>query len=182
MKNLLSLFAAAVFLFSTVLYCSSCKSCKKEEVAQTGVTDTTAFSPQPSNTLNLPHADTSLIPILSQVLDEAFSASAEKDYTQFASLLVYRGPDTLKFGYDVFNPKNSYDRNVLRITGEVFNKWNKDIDSREYARVFEMGQPDGRTMPVMEVIFVSKRSIDRKFFGFLQIKEQWKIADVTSYL
>jgi hypothetical protein len=70
----------------------------------------------------------------------------------------------------------------LRITGEVFNKWNKDIDSREYARVFEMDQPDGRTMPVMEVIFVSKRNIDRKFFGFLQVKDEWRIADVTSYL
>jgi hypothetical protein len=83
---------------------------------------------------------------------------------------------------DVFNPKNNYDRNVLRLTSEVFNKWNTDIDSKDYSRVFEMPLPDGRNMPVMEVIFVSKKSVDRKFFGFLQIKEEWKIADVTSSL
>ena len=33
-----------------------------------------------------------------------------------------------------------------------------------------------------DVIFVAPKSIDRKFFGFLQLNNEWKIADVTSYL
>jgi hypothetical protein len=180
MNNKPILLFTTAALFAIMLYSSSCKSCEKEEAAQT-TTDTTSFTPSP-NTINLPHADTSLIPILSKILDDAFDASAKKDFNQFASLVVYRGPDSLKFGYDVFNTKNKYDRNVVRITTEVFNKWNTGIESREYARVFEMGQPDGRSMPVMEVIFISKKNMDRKFFGFLLINEEWKIADVTSYL
>jgi hypothetical protein len=181
MKNKQPYLTVCLVLLTILFYFSSCKSCKKEEPAQQVVTDTTSFS-TPLNSINLPHADTSVIPFLSKVLDDAFDARAKKDYAKFASLIVYRGPDSLKFGYDVFNAKNKYDRNVLKITSDVFNKWNSNLSSREYARVFEMGQPDGRSMPVMEVIFISERNMDRKFFGFLLIKEEWKIADVTSYL
>jgi hypothetical protein len=176
------LFAAGVVLITVAFYCSSCKSCKKSEPVPTVSTVDTVPAIAPQNTINLPHADTSLIPILSKVVDQAFDASAKKDYRQFASLVIYRGPDSLKLGYDLFNAKNSFDKNVLRITADVFNKWNADVDSRNYGRVFEMGQPDGRSMPVLEVIFVSRKNLDRKFFGFLQIKDEWKIADVTSYL
>jgi hypothetical protein len=181
MKNKSLLPAIGFVLLLIAANCSSCKSCKKQEPAPTVNADTTSFTPSP-HTIDLPHADTTLIPVLSKVLDEAFTASAKKDLKQFGSMVVYRGPDSLKFGMDVFNAKNNYDRNVLRLTSEVFNKWNTDIDSKDYSRVFEMPLPDGRNMPVMEVIFVSKKSVDRKFFGFLQIKEEWKIADVTSSL
>ena len=181
MKNKLIFIAGILFLFVMTVHLSSCKSCKKEESAQAISTDTTSSVPI-HNSINLPHADTSLIPFLTQVLDEAFDASAKKDYSKLSSLIVYRGPDSLRFGYDVFNAKNKYDKNLVRITADVFNKWNKDVVAREYGRVFEMGQPDGRSMPVMEVIFASPKNMDRKFFGFLQIGEEWKIADVTSYL
>ncbi|MES2619650.1 MAG: hypothetical protein V4615_02280 [Bacteroidota bacterium] len=182
MKNKFILVTTGLLLCFAVVHFSSCKSCKKEEPAAVVTADTTTSSFRPPNTIDLPHADTSLIPFLTIVLDAAFDASAKKDYTALASLVIYRGPDSLKFGYDVFNVKNKYDKALVRITADVFNKWNKDLQSREYARVFEMGQPDGRSMPVMEVIFVYPKSMDRKFFGFLLINEEWKIADVTSYL
>src|SRR3954470_23839089 len=98
-------FAAGLVLLSITFYCTSCKSCKKAEPAQTITSDTTTHA-VPLNTINLPHADTSLIPILTKVLNEAFDASIKKDYAQLASFIVYRGPDSLKFGYDVFNAKN----------------------------------------------------------------------------
>ncbi len=156
-------------------------SYKKPEVTAP-VTDTNTVSLKPSGTLTLPHADTSVIPLLTQVLDTAFAASSSKDYSRLGSLIVYRGPDQNKHGYDVFNAKNSFDKAVLKITADIFSKWNKGVESVEYSRAFELPQPDGRTMTVLEVIFVSPKTIDRKFFGFLQINNEWKIADVTSYL
>lgn len=172
--------AIIVCLFEASL--SSCKSCNKKEETKTVSADTTSTTKQPEHTINLPHGDTTLIPILSKVMDDAFDASGKKDYSRLAALVVYRGPDSLKFGYDVFNVKNNYDRKILKITSEVFNKWNDHTQSRDYLRVFEMPQPDGRTMSVMEVLFVSPKSVERKFFGFLLINNEWKIADVTSYL
>jgi hypothetical protein len=175
--------AICIALSAILVFYASCKSCKKNNEAKTIVSDTsTVAPPRPLNTINLPHADTSLIPVLSHILDQVFDASAKKDYNQMAALVVYRGPDEKRFGNDVFNARNAYEKNVIRITADVFNKWNKDIDNRDYARVFEMDQPDGRKMEVMEVIFVSKKKIDRKFFGFLMIKDQYKLADITSYL
>jgi hypothetical protein len=159
---------------------SSCKSCKKEEKPVT--VDTTAVSTAPVNSIDLPHADTAVIPILSKILDEAFEASSKKDYNKLGSLLVYRGPDTKRYGYGVFDAKNSYDRKSLSITADVFNKWNRNVEARECARVFALDQPDGRTLPVLEVIFVGQKTLDRKFFGFLEIDGEYKIADVTSNL
>jgi hypothetical protein len=159
---------------------SSCKSCKKEDKPVS--TDTTSVFTAPVNSINLPHADTAVIPVLAKVLDEAFEASSKKDYNKLGSLIVYRGPDSTRYGYAVFNAKNSYDKKSLSITADVFNKWNTNVDSRDYARVFALAQPDGRTLPVLEVIFVSKKTVDRKFFGFLEINGEYKIADVTSNL
>ena len=130
----------------------------------------------------MPHADTSLIPILSAVLDDAFAASDKKDYAHLASLIIYRGPDVKKMGYEVFDARNPYDKTVVRVTADVFSKWNKDVTAPEYGRVFALDQPDGRTLPVLEVIFPSPKQFDRKFFGFLQVGDEWKIADVTSNL
>jgi len=175
-------FAIAVLgiSISLILMNTSCKSCKKEE--KLPQVDTTATSSAPVNSINLPHADTAVIPVLAKVLDEAFDACSKKDYAKLGSLIVYRGPDTKRYGYDVFNAKNNYDKKSLSITAEVFNKWNRDVESRDYARVFALDQPDGRTLPVLEVIFISKKSVDRKFFGFLEIEGSYKIADVTSNL
>lgn len=131
---------------------------------------------------NLPKADSVLIPILSSTLDEAFAASEKKDYAALASMIIYRGPDSLRMGYDVFNYKSSYEKSIVRITGETFNAWNKDVQTREYARAFEMPIPDGRSMPVLEVIFISRKSVNRKFFAFLEVNGQFRISDVTSYL
>ncbi|MBK7147812.1 MAG: hypothetical protein IPH78_03080 [Bacteroidetes bacterium] len=131
---------------------------------------------------NLPKADSVLIPILSKTLDEAFAASEKKDYAALASMIIYRGPDSLRMGYDVFNYKSNYEKSIVRITGETFNAWNKDVQTREYARAFEMPIPDGRSMPVLEVIFISRKSVNRKFFAFLEVNGQFRISDVTSYL
>ena len=176
MRNKIILLTTVLLAVACVIGFFSWKTCKKKEAAQAVAVDTTSSVVQLQNMIDLPHADTTLIPVVSAVLDEAFEASAAKDYNRLASLLVYRGPDSLKLGYDVFNAKNKFDRHLLRITAEVFNKWNKDIESREYARVFELDQPDGRKMLVMEVIFVSQKYLDRKFFGFLQIENEWKIV------
>lgn len=167
-------------VFSAMLF--SCKSNKKEETAAVVSTDTSSFTMQPSNTLTLPHADSAVIPELTKVLDEAFVASKAKDYNKLSTLIVYRGPDEQRMGYDVYNFKNSFDKTLIKITADVFNKWNKDVTGLEYARAFELDQPDGRKMTVLEVIFVTPKTIDRKFFGFLQLNKEWKIADVTSYL
>lgn len=156
-------------------------SYKKADVTNP-IIDTTAVSLKPSGTLTLPHADTLLIPVLTKVLEDAFTASAAKDYATLGSLIVYRGPDQNKHGYDVFNTKNSFDKALVKITADVFTKWGTGVESVEYSRAFELPQPDGRSMTVLEVIFVSPKSIDRKFFGFLLINNEWKIADVTSYI
>ena len=175
-----SLCAVLLGVASVLFVHSSCKSCKKEDKPAT--TDTTTVSTAPVNSINLPHADTTLIPILSKVLDETFDACGKKDYNKLGSLIVYRGPDQARYGYAVFNAKNSYDKKALSITADVFNKWNKGVDSRDYGRVFSLDQPDGRTLPVMEVIFITSKTINRKFFGFLEINGEYKIADVTSSL
>ena len=179
-KKVFAFGLASSLLLSCLLFYSSCKSCKKETPVTT--VDTTVSSTAPVNSINLPHADTTVIPILSKILDEAFEASAKKDYNKLASLIVYRGPDSTRYGYDVFNAKNNYERKSLSITADVFTKWNSGVDTRDYARVFALNQPDGRTLPVLEVIFVSKKTVDRKFFGFLEINGEYKIADVTSFL
>lgn len=170
---LVSMLAAGVYWYKTSYV---------KETIEPIVTDTTAISLKPSGTLTLPHADTSLIPLFSETLDAAFQASKSKDYAKLGSLLVYRGPNQNKHGYDVFDTKNSFDKGVVKVTAEVFNKWVTNVESIEYARAFELPQPDGRSMAVLEVIFVSKKNTDRKFFGFLPINNEWKIADVTSYI
>ena len=66
---------------------SGCKSCKKSDAGQASHSDTTAASTNtaPLNSINLPHADTSLIPILSKQLDAIFAASTAKDYNKMAN-------------------------------------------------------------------------------------------------
>jgi hypothetical protein len=161
---------------------SSCKSCHKGSESGQVKTDSTAATTAPANTINLPHADTSLIPVFSKILDSAFAASAKKDYKTLGTFIVYMGPDSSRFGADVYNTKKNYELNVVRITADVFNRWNSGIDSRDYSRVFEYKQPGAMDMQVMEVLFVSRKKIDRKFFGFMQIRGSYKIADITSAL
>jgi hypothetical protein len=163
----------------------SCKSCNKADTSQTAHVDSAAVPvvPQAANPINLPHADSSLAPVLAKIMDDVFDASKKKDYNKLATYLIYRGPDMKRFGYTVFNPKDAYERNVVRITGEVFNKWSNSSETRDYARVFELAQQDGRNMNVLEVIFVGKKGVNRKFFGFLPLtKDDYKIVDVTSNL
>ena len=168
----IGLVVSAVFLFS------SCKSCNKKAIDVVPVADTTsAFI----NTPSAPHADTSIIPLLTRVLDDAFAASAKKDYAAFASYIVYRGPDSTRHGYDVFKMNNTYEKNIVKITADVFSKWSSG-KTRSDVQVFEMQQPDGRSMVVLEVVFTSQKFIDRKFFGFLAIGNELKIADVTSWI
>ncbi len=167
-------------LLCAVYVLPSCNSKKTESTV--AKTDTTATSTTPVNTINLPHADTSLIPILAKVIDDALDASAKKDYNRLGSLIIYIGPDMNRLARDVYRPKNPYEKNVMRITGDVFNKWNRDIESKDYTRVFEMDQPNGVKMPVLEVLFVSKKSVDRKFFGFLNTANGYKILDVTTHI
>ena len=183
-KKIQVLTVVTISIAVLLLAIPSCKSCNKSDKATVAV-DTTSAKPtdfKPMNTVNLPHADSTLIPVLSKLLDEAFDASAKKDYSKLASLIIYKGPDSTRFGYDVFNAKSNYERAVVKITADVFNKWNKGVEARNYGRVFDLDQPDGRKMVVLEVIYVSKKTLDRKFFGFLQLKDGYKIVDVTSYL
>lgn len=182
-KILLCLGIGAIGVIISILL-PACKSCNKKEQNTAAKTDSTSaiVTPQPQNPVTLPHADSALIPVLSKILDEAFELSAKKDYGRFATLIVYRGPDSSRYGNDVFNTKNNYEKNVIRITSDVFNKWNRGVESRSYSRVFEMDQPDDRKLEVLEVIFISKKNVDRKFFGFLKFKDDYKIADVTAYL
>ncbi len=165
---------------------SSCKSCNKSADVKTSAPDTAASaSIINSNTLNAPHADTSLAPVLSKILDEVFEASKNKDYNKLAGYIAYRGPDMKRMGNSVFNAKNPYERSVVRITAEVFNKWNSNIESRDYARVFALAQPnDSRNILVLEVIFVSRQAVNRKFFGFLPLTapDDYKLVDITSSL
>jgi len=145
--------------------------------------DTTAAqSMRPVNNITLPHADTALIPVLSKILDDAFAASAQKDYNQLGSYIIFRGPDPKRLGRDVFNAKINYDKTIVRITSDVFNKWNRNVVSHDYTRVFNMDQPGGKTMVVLEVVFISNKSIDRKFFGFIKLNDDYKILDITSNL
>lgn len=144
------------------------------------VIDTTGMSKV--DVITAPHADTSLIPILSKVLEEAFAYSQAKEYDKLAAMLVYRGADQQRYGYDVFNVRDKSEKETVRITAEVFAKWNTGLSSVEYPRVFDLDLPDGRKMTVLEVIFISEKNINRKFFAFVEIDGQYKIGDVTSYL
>jgi len=94
-------------------------------------------------------------------------------------MLVYRGPDETRAG-SVYNAANNYEKKVLTITADVFNKWNKNTTSREYARIFSYTQPDGSALPVLEVFFVSPKTIDRKFFLFTEIGGEFKVAEISS--
>jgi hypothetical protein len=171
----------AVSICLTAFY--GCESCnKKAETPMATQVDTSSAVSTPLNTINLPHGDTSLIPILSKVLDEALVASAQKNYSKLAGLMIYRGPDEKRFGQDVYHARNADELAVVRITSQVFNKWTNGIDSKDYPRVFEMPQPDNKKMEVLEVIFISREKTDREFFGFLKLNNEYKIADVTSNL
>lgn len=172
------LFSVFALSLSALFMFSSCKSCNKKATDVVPVADTTSSF---INTPSAPHADTSIIPLLARVLDDAFAASAKKDYAAFASYIVYRGPDSMRHGYDVFKLNNTYEKNIVKITADVFNKWSSG-KTRSDVQVFEMQQPDGRSMLVLEVVFTAPKFIDRKFFGFLAIGSELKIADVTSWI
>ncbi|HLP22102.1 MAG TPA: hypothetical protein VK174_17430 [Chitinophagales bacterium] len=166
---------------SLLLLHTSCKSCNKD--AKPATTDSVSTAPAtPVNSINLPHADTTLIPILGQVLDEAFEASAKKDYAKFATYLLYHGPDERRFGNDTYNTKNATEKKIVSITSDVFNKWNRNVESREYLRVFELPQGDGSAVPVLEVVFVTSKTFNRKFFIFFQREEKYKIMEVSTNL
>jgi len=185
-KRILCGVSITVIVLTFVVQLTSCKSCNKTDSAQSVPVDTASTSKVPqglTNTMNLPHADSSLAPILTKAMDNIFDASKGKDYNKLASYIVYRGPDMKRFGYDVFNAKNAYEKAVVKITADVFNKWNTSCETREYARIFSLPQPDGRDMTVMEVLFISKRGVSREFFGFLPTKDgDFKLVDVTSNL
>ena len=185
MKKRIGFFAiVSIVLFVSIGF-SSCKSCNKADNTQATHTDTAsaAVAPQAVNAINLPHADSALAPVLAKLMDNVFDASKKKDYNKLATYLIYRGPDLKRFGYDVFNPKSAYERNVVRITGEVFNKWCSGCETIDYSRIFSLAQPGGADMTVLEVIFVSKKGVNRKFFGFMPLhKDDYKIVDVTSNL
>lgn len=184
-KGIALLFTLLIIIISTIVL-PSCKSCKKNTEAKEGPKDTTAIQSGPHvQSINLPHADSALAPVLGKIMDGVFEASRKKDYTTLASYLIYRGPDMQRMGYSTFNAKNTYERNVVRITADVFNKWNGRSETKDYARIFSLPQPDGRNMVVLEVIFVSREGVDQKFFGFLPLtkdKDDYKIADITSSL
>jgi hypothetical protein len=184
-KKEISASIVLLVMLAVVVSFSSCKSCNKGNEGKTNTSDSTSVpaAPHVQSAITLPHADSSLAPVFAKVMDDVFDASRKKDYVKLASYLIYRGPDMKRFGYDVFNPKNAYERNVVKITAEVFNKWNSNCETKDYARIFSLQQPDGREMDVLEVIFVSKKGVDRRFFGFLPLKkDDYKIVDVTSNL
>lgn len=132
---------------------SSCKGCKKE--TPTTNIDTTTATAAPIDMITTPHGDTSLIPVFTQILDDAFAASAKKDYVALGKLMVYRGgADMQRFGNDVFNATDPYEKAIVKATADVFNKWNKGVQTKEYPRVFSMQQPDGRELQVLEVLFI----------------------------
>lgn len=171
----------AVGLF-TLNACKSCKKDKETPVVNTQDSSGTALNNMP-NTLNLPHADTTMIPVLKEVLEKAFDASLQKDYNALAGYIIYRGPEEKRHGMDVFRNKGEYEKSIVRITSDVFAKWNTGLVSREYPRVFELQQPDGRPLLVMEVIFIYDKKVDRKFFGFLELPQKgYLIADVSSWI
>lgn len=165
------------------LFLGSCKGKKGQE--GTKPADTTAVNGQlpPSGTLTLPHADSALIPVLGAVVDEVFTALAKKDNKAFASYFIYRGPDSLRVMNDVFGVNTPFERDWVRITAAAFNKWNKDVENREYTRIYLVPLSEGVQMPVLEVVFISPKSVNRKFFGFLQVAENdFRILEVTSQL
>ncbi len=184
MKKGTGILLAAIITLISSMGVSSCKSCKKSDEAKEVHIDTTATGSSPHiQPINLPHADSALAPVLTKIMDEVFDASKKKDYGKLASYMVYRGPDMKRFGYSVFNTKDPYERSVVRITAEVFNKWNSNCETKDYARIFSLQQADGRDMTVLEVIFVSRHGVYRRFFGFLPLeKDEYKIVDVTSNL
>jgi hypothetical protein len=182
MLKKISVFAVVAVFIALLVLPSSCKWFKKEEKPVAVDSITTAAPTTPVNTINLPHADSSLIPVLTKILDEAFEASAKKDYAKLASLLVYHGPDPTRYGQAVFNIQSTHDKKVVTVTGEVFNKWNRNVEMRECARIFSLPQPDGTELPVLEVLLISKKTLDRKFFIFLSLGGSYKILEVTSRL
>lgn len=175
----LAVLSVLVAVASLLLLHTSCKGCKKEEKPVT--TDSVSARPStaPINNINLPHADTSLIPILSQILDETFEASAKKDYSKLATSFVLVTPD----GFVPYTTKDKELKKLISITSEVLNKWNRGVEKREYLRVFELTQPNGMSLPVMEVIFASKKSFYRKFFVFAPLENgEYKVLDIVSNL
>lgn len=161
----------------------SCKGCNKEKTdAVVADTTTVANNTVPGfGTVTAPRGDTALIPILAKILDDAFAASQKKDYAALASFIVYRGPDSMRYGMDVFTYKTPYEKAIMKTTGDVLNKWNKDVESVDYTRVFEVPGEAG-PVPVMEVLFISRKQINRKFFVFVPIGQEYKIAEITSML
>lgn len=181
--NRIKYLVLAVLCLGFAVAMQSCKSCNKEKPVTTTADSTTANTLNPnSGTLTLPHADTSLIPMLGATLDTVFDASAKKDYKTMAGYIIYRGPDSLRYFADVFSVKTAYERDVLRITADAFNKWNKNIESRDYNRIYNVPLPDGNAMPFLEVLFISPKNTTRKFFGFFPSENGFKIAEVTSTL
>lgn len=158
---------------------SSCKGCKKETPAATPI-DTTATVSTPVDMITTPHGDSALIPVFVQILDEAFAASKAKDNAKLASLLMYHGPDEKRHNLDVHALKDKYEIGIVKTTAEVFNKWNANVESREYPRVFSMPLPDGTSIEMLEVMFIGPKKVDRKFFGFEQINGSYKISNITS--
>lgn len=132
---------------------SGCKGCKKD--APVAAVDTTTAA-APVDMITTPHGDTSLIPLFIQILDDAFAASAKKDYVALGKLMVYRGGASMeRFGNDVFNANDPYEKAIVKSTAEVLHKWNSAATSKEYPRVFSMQQGDGRELQVLEVAFIS---------------------------
>jgi hypothetical protein len=174
----LALLVVCITGTSLLLLHTSCKSCKKEEKPAVTTTDTVTTAP-PVSTISLPHADTTLIPVLSAKMDEVYSLSLKKDYNKLAECFVLVTPD----GFIPYNAKDKHQRKLISITSDVLNKWNKGVEQREYLRVFELTQPNGMKLPVMEVVFTSKSTFYRKFFVFAQVGEtDFRVLDIVSNL
>lgn len=174
--------ALLLLVVAAIAGIESCKSCNKKDDNTVKPADTAQANLSNSGTLTLPHADTTLIPLLASVIDEAFDASSKKDYKRFANCIIYRGPDSLRYFTDVFTYNTPYEKQLVKITSDAFNKWSKDVESRDYNRIYDVPLPDGSSMPFLEVIFIGPKNTHRKFFGFLPVGQEFKIAEVTSTL
>lgn len=175
-KTLALLLSVALVMGLATFY--SCKQCKKEE-SKPVPTDTTVTT-TPVKVIDLPNADSTLIPIVSEVLQNAFAASTKKDMAKLATYLIYTGIDTLRYGKDTYKINKKEDKELVMLTSQGFNRWTANTTSIDYSRCLQQPLFTGDTMVIMEVFFNREKEFNRKFFGFLKLGNDYKIVTVSS--
>lgn len=97
-------------------------------------------------------------------VQQILASCVANDYATVANLIMYRGADKSRMGFDSFNMENKSEAETVRVTCEVISAWLGSSKSYEFIS-FEEEETEFGLQYVVEVMFKKEKlGLERHFF------------------